>query len=138
MWRTTLLLFWLGAACGHTNTPTPEPAAEPTPPAAEPAAEPVPAEEVVLTAPSSNPPVEQAPVTGSAADGAACLAASDCASGVCEGEGCTDDKPGVCAPATRSCTRDRRPYCGCDGETFFTSGSCPGQRFAARGMCTEQ
>ena len=35
----------------------------------------------------------------------------------------------------RKCTLDLRPYCGCDGVTFRTSGSCPGQRFSARAEC---
>jgi hypothetical protein len=69
------------------------------------------------------------------ADGAACLTSAECASGVCEGEGCTDDRPGTCAPRSRACTRDLRQYCGCDGKTFGASGSCPGRRFAARGRC---
>ncbi|HSK03730.1 MAG TPA: hypothetical protein VK932_20900 [Kofleriaceae bacterium] len=68
-------------------------------------------------------------------DGAACLISSECASGVCEGEGCTDDRPGTCAPRSRACTKDLRQYCGCDGKTFGASGSCPGRRFAARGRC---
>lgn len=68
-------------------------------------------------------------------DGAACLVATDCASGVCEGLGCGRDAPGVCAPARRRCTKDRRAYCGCDGTTFYGSGSCPGRRFAAREAC---
>lgn len=93
-------------------------------------------------------PVEPPPPTGSEPgtpqpppyppklhDGAACLKASDCASGVCEGHGCTDTTPGTCAPAERACTRDRRPYCGCDGETFYSSGSCPGRRYARQGTC---
>lgn len=68
-------------------------------------------------------------------DGAACLDASDCASGVCEGLGCTDDQPGVCVARARACTKDLRPYCGCDGATFRTSGSCPGRRYQAKGPC---
>ncbi|MBK7074039.1 MAG: hypothetical protein IPH44_17225 [Myxococcales bacterium] len=70
-----------------------------------------------------------------AADGAACLANSDCASGVCEGQGCGPDAPGACAPANRACTKDLRTYCGCDGQTFRASGSCPGKRFSARAAC---
>ena len=66
---------------------------------------------------------------------APCLAASDCASGVCEGQGCGDDQPGTCQPAARACTKDLRTYCGCDGQTFRGSGSCPGQRNAAAGEC---
>ncbi len=69
------------------------------------------------------------------ADGAACLAATECKSGVCEGQGCGADVPGACAPARRGCTRDRRPYCGCDGATFYSSGSCAGQRYSAKSAC---
>lgn len=67
--------------------------------------------------------------------GAACWEASQCESGVCEGPGCLEDSPGVCAPEQRPCTRDLRPYCGCDGVTFFTSSTCPRQRFEAKGAC---
>ncbi len=69
------------------------------------------------------------------AAGEACTADGDCDSGVCEGQGCTDDAPGTCAPAARKCTRDRRPFCGCDGAVFMTSGSCPGRRYAHPGKC---
>jgi hypothetical protein len=73
---------------------------------------------------------------GGGADGSPCLAASDCTSGICEGEGCGDDQPGTCMPTARMCTKDLRAYCGCDGQTFHSSGSCPGQRYASRGECT--
>jgi hypothetical protein len=72
---------------------------------------------------------------GGKADGAPCLVGPECASGTCEGEGCTDDRPGTCAPRARPCTRDLRQYCGCDGKTFGASGTCPGRRFAARARC---
>jgi hypothetical protein len=81
------------------------------------------------------PPVDAAPSEPPGSEGAACLTADDCDSGVCEGEGCGDEQPGTCAPAQRGCTRDLRAYCGCDGATFRTSGSCPGQRYAAPGAC---
>ena len=68
-------------------------------------------------------------------EGSACLAGTDCASGVCEGQGCGDDAPGTCAPAKRGCTKDLRSYCGCDGKTFRGSGSCPGRRYSTRGEC---
>jgi hypothetical protein len=93
------------------------------------------------TGPTSTPPPppDEKPVEGeppvAGADGAPCLRADECTSGVCEGEGCGDDAPGTCAPAARACTKDLRPYCGCDGVTFRTSGSCPGQRFSARAEC---
>ncbi len=72
---------------------------------------------------------------GKKADGADCLAADECVSGICEGQGCADNQPGKCMPRARGCTRDLRSYCGCDGKTFQTSGSCPGRRFASRGRC---
>lgn len=69
------------------------------------------------------------------AAGESCLTGSDCASGICEGQGCDDAHPGTCAPADRMCTRDARAYCGCDGQTFTGSGSCAGKRYASAGAC---
>lgn len=66
--------------------------------------------------------------------GTGCLKGSECLSGICEGEGC-GDKKGVCVSGTRMCTRDLRPYCGCDDKTFFASGSCPARRFQKKGPC---
>lgn len=77
--------------------------------------------------------VSEGPAAG--ADGSSCLQASDCQSGICEGQGCGDDTPGECKPAVRACTRDLREYCGCDGQTFRGSGSCPGQRYGDPGAC---
>jgi hypothetical protein len=68
-------------------------------------------------------------------DGSQCLLSTECASNECEGQGCSNDKPGTCAPSKRMCTRDRRSYCGCDGKSFFASGTCPGRRYAARNAC---
>ncbi|HTJ42618.1 MAG TPA: hypothetical protein VL463_11020 [Kofleriaceae bacterium] len=67
--------------------------------------------------------------------GEACLAGDDCDSGLCEGEGCGADAPGRCADVAKKCTRDRRPFCGCDNQTFMTSGTCPGRRYAHKGKC---
>lgn len=78
---------------------------------------------------------ECAPSGPAKPDGASCLAASECSSGICEGQGCNDTEPGTCAPVQRMCTRDAQVYCGCDGAIFRASGSCPGQRFASRGEC---
>ncbi len=72
---------------------------------------------------------------GGRPEGASCIVGPECASGICEGEGCTPDRPGTCAPKSRPCTRDLRQYCGCDGKTFGSSGTCPGRRFAARAPC---
>lgn len=80
-------------------------------------------------------PTDAAPAAGKAALGDACLAGSDCASGLCEGQGCGDDAPGVCVDHARHCTRDLVAYCGCDGTTFKASGACAVRRFAHKGAC---
>jgi len=87
--------------------------------------------------PPPTPPTDptQSPMNTGGEEGAACMKQDDCASMVCEGQGCGADTPGSCAPSSRGCTRDRRQYCGCDGVTFEASGSCPGKRFASRGAC---
>jgi hypothetical protein len=71
------------------------------------------------------------------ADGAKCAESTECKSGVCEGQGCGSEPTGTCAPAKRRCTKDRRAYCGCDGQTFFGSGTCPGARYSAAGECAK-
>lgn len=81
------------------------------------------------------PPATPPPAENKKADGASCLAGAECSSGVCEGQGCGDDTPGKCMPRSRGCTRDLRTYCGCDGKTFQSSGSCPGQRYSVRDKC---
>ena len=71
----------------------------------------------------------------STAPEAGCSTDADCGEEMmCEGMGCGEAE-GVCVPRQRQCTRDLRPYCGCDGETFKSSGSCPGRRFAYKGEC---
>jgi hypothetical protein len=67
--------------------------------------------------------------------GDACLTGDECDSGLCEGQGCTDDAPGTCANVAKKCARNRMPFCGCDGKTFSTSSTCPGRRYAHKGSC---
>lgn len=86
-------------------------------------------------APAGDPDVEDSAGASTRAAGDSCTAADQCGSGVCEGEGCGDDTPGTCAAPHRMCTRDARSYCGCDGKTFVSSGTCPGQRYASTGAC---
>jgi len=96
----------------------------------------IPAEAVEpLPAIRETPSDEDAPI--GLAEGAPCAEDPQCASNICEGIGCDDASLGTCAPITRPCTRDRRPFCGCDGETFFTSSTCPGQRFVHKGLCAD-
>lgn len=73
--------------------------------------------------------------SGLTRDGGLCESGSECASGICEGQGCTPERKGICMARNRSCTRDLRTYCGCDGQTFRGSGSCPGRRYSARSAC---
>jgi hypothetical protein len=115
-----------------------------------PSSEPAPPRQPIATSPDAGPVAPEPKPPGSrpkpaggvtakptplAAVGAACDTAADCDSGICEGEGCAPGR-GRCAAKNRVCTRDRRAYCGCDGNTFFSSGSCPGRRFSSRTACT--
>lgn len=65
-----------------------------------------------------------------------CVSTPDCPPGlVCEGgAGC--DKTWACVPQ-RPCTRDLVAFCGCDGQTFFASSTCPGRRYAHLGTCSD-
>ena len=132
------LFLALTLACNGRSSAPIEPAVEPGAGVVEAA----PAEVVPETVPEAVPEAtaDAAPDVEAAggeklADGASCLSGDECSSGTCEGEGCGDDTPGVCMSNDRPCTRDLRPYCGCDGETFRTSGSCPGKRYSARDFC---
>jgi hypothetical protein len=87
--------------------------------------------------PPPTPTCPGSPTCAAQPDGSPCLDNTHCSSGVCEGIGCGIDAPGKCVPKTRRCTRDRRAYCGCDGKTFFASGTCPGKRHRAREMCPD-
>jgi hypothetical protein len=86
------------------------------------------------------PPIEGAiarpPITaeGTVAEGGACTTSTNCSDGLfCLGhEGC--DTPATCVPR-RPCTLDLRAYCGCNGETFRGSGTCPPRNFVSRGAC---
>lgn len=133
-------VLWLVILLGCAGRPAPDspapPVEEPAEAPSEQAVQPTPTDEAQEVDASAPSPAEALP-PGLGVEGSPCLSASDCASGICEGEGCGPDEPGVCAPAERGCTRDRRPFCGCDGETFFSSSSCPGDRFASRGTCPE-
>jgi hypothetical protein len=49
-------------------------------------------------------PMPAPDVPAKRAEGEACLLHEDCASGLCEGQGCDDAHPGVCVPQARPCT----------------------------------
>jgi hypothetical protein len=123
-----ILLLVLLAACPSAparETRPPDPVQ--TPPATT---DPGAPQDVDPTPPSTPPPNE-----AKKADGAACFEGGECASGTCEGQGCGTSTPGKCMPRARGCTRDLRTYCGCDGKTFQSSGSCPGRRYSAKEKC---
>jgi len=146
-----LFLLLLLTACGGPTPPAPAPdpaeALTPTPAPATPtpianppapAADPDPvATPVVLPEADADEPTSPARPTspGSVSDGGTCLTAEVCASGICEGQGCTDTAPGTCMPKLRRCTRDRKPFCGCDGVTFWGSSTCINRRYRAPGLC---
>jgi hypothetical protein len=68
-------------------------------------------------------------------EGPLCDSDADCGEGMlCEGVGC-DPGQGRCVARDRICTRDLAQYCGCDGQLFETSGTCPGRRYVYRGPC---
>ena len=90
----------------------------------------------LLTADERRDPSGTSTARSGLAEGAACDTAAQCARGICEGPGCGAQTKGVCASQNRACTRDLRIYCGCDGQTFQSSGSCPGLRYAHEGECS--
>ena len=136
IWTTITLAIALAGCGGPEKAPLP-PVASETPPLTKDPGAPI-DEQPLQPAP---PPTPEGEGPGAGADprgrpdGAACLAAADCTSGVCEGQGCTDDRPGTCVAKSRICTRDLRQYCGCDGKSFGASGTCPGRRYAATSPC---
>lgn len=67
---------------------------------------------------------------------ATCDDATDCTRGrTCMGiEGCTTIW--TCARGVR-CSRDTQAFCGCDGQTFRASMTCPGRPFRRRGPCDD-
>jgi hypothetical protein len=69
-------------------------------------------------------------------DVVSCTTAADCESGICEGLGCGPGM-GRCVAKERTCTADLVAYCGCDGQTFRSSGTCAKQRYAHKGECKD-
>jgi hypothetical protein len=139
----SLVAVWALAACPAPPPPAHGPGYAPPPPAAGQPAPAQPGSETVPAQPAETPPDHPQPpppppapppAAPLAQDGARCSQASDCQSGICEGEGCGANG-GICAVKNRACTKDYRAYCGCDGVTFHGSGSCPGRRYAHRGEC---
>lgn len=65
-------------------------------------------------------------------------AAASCGGAMCGGGEVCQGAPGCVATwacGAAACTRDLVSYCGCDGVTFRSSGSCPGRPYLHRGAC---
>jgi hypothetical protein len=64
-----------------------------------------------------------------------CAGSGDCPRGqVCTGDqGCGMEWH--CARPARPCLDDTQYFCGCDGESFRASMTCPGQPHRHRGSC---
>ncbi len=68
-----------------------------------------------------------------------CTSSADCREGEeCHiVEGC--ETPSYCGPRLgRPCTDDLAPFCGCDGNTFYGSSTCPQRTYSRRGPCASQ
>lgn len=65
----------------------------------------------------------------------ACTSSSECPRGqVCTGDpGC--GAPWRCERPARPCVDDTQYFCGCDGQSFRASMTCPGRPHAHRGSC---
>ncbi len=90
--------------------------------------------DVPLPPPPDRPPTWDVPPWEDVPN--ACTSTADCLAGtVClGGEGC--GVPWTCQPALgRPCTADYVAFCGCDGNTFYGSSTCPDRPFARRGAC---
>jgi hypothetical protein len=67
-----------------------------------------------------------------------CMSNRDCPAGlVCEGEpGCGTEW--TCVRPRRPCISDTQYFCGCGGETFRASMTCPGRPHRQRGSCPRE
>ena len=123
--RATVRVRAEGPPPGHATAEAPPPApgtaAEAPPPAPGTAAE-------------APPPPPQAPARRNLGLGEVCTSSEQCAHGLtCTGEpGC--GQPWTCQQA-HPCTRDLVPFCGCDGQVFRSSSTCPGRPYRNRGAC---
>ena len=84
---------------------------------------------------ASSPTMDAAATTPVDAGHDPCTSDRPCNLGACTGLSC--DTPWQCVPEPGGCTEDLAPYCGCDGQTFRGSSTCPPRPFAYRGACEE-
>ncbi len=87
--------------------------------------------------PSPQPPPSESDAPPATPPGQTCSSSMECPRGqTCQGEqGC--DSVWTCQPE-RICTRDLVPFCGCDGETYRASSTCPDRPYLRRGPCEPQ
>ncbi len=122
------------AHAGYCPGDAPESAvAETAPPAPATPEPPAPTEpHTRLGSPTATPP-DRSPAAEPAAR--ACTSDRDCPRGqACTGaEGCETEWH--CAPRRERCVSDAQYFCGCDGQSFRASMTCPGRPFRHRGSC---
>lgn len=98
---------------------------------------------IIATTPPASPnesrpsPAAFQAAAGKQDDGMPCFAADECTSGICEGASCDRTQPGACiaTDAVRNCAADQVSFCGCDGQSFVASSTCPGEPFLHQGRC---
>ncbi len=117
------------AAAPVATAPPASPPSPPEPPA--PASPPSPPEPPAATPPGPAQS-EPEPAQPSARP---CISNRECPRGqVCEGAaGC--DTEWFCARPSQRCIADTQYFCGCGGETFLASMTCPGRPHRHRGSC---
>lgn len=113
-------------AAREPEPPAPPPAAEPPPP---PRPSPPPAPEPPAARPTPPPTPEPPP------EPPTCTSNRDCPRGqICQGpEGC--DAAWRCGRPAERCVADTQYFCGCDGQSFTASMTCPGRPHRHRGSC---
>lgn len=118
--------------CSSASTAPPRPGHATATAPARPASRPAASSPPPPGRPSGTAPARPAPQP--AGSGQGCTSSSDCPNGqMCIGnQGCS---AGATCVARRPCTLDLVPYCGCDGQIFRGSSSCPPRPYVQRGPC---
>lgn len=125
----------IGACCSAPKNATPavEPDDRPSPVGPESPVDMVPVDPTAPEPPIERPPIEAGMMCGGIAgiacpEGAFCDMAGHCGAA---------DQSGVCVAVPTKCTRDFRPVCGCDGQTYGNACTAHAARVSvfAQGEC---